>query len=104
MEKDRDSQSKSIRPWRHVLEPLHGYLLLAERLYLKGPAYAESWNFGPRDDDAKPVEWIVKRICEKWKSSLLRSSQQESSPRSSLLETGLFESKGKIRMAPEMDH
>ncbi len=57
---------KSIRPWQHVLEPLHGYLLLAERLYLKGPAYAESWNFGPRDDDAKPVEWIVKRICEKW--------------------------------------
>jgi CDP-glucose 4,6-dehydratase len=57
---------KSIRPWQHVLEPLHGYLLLAENLYLKGPDYAEAWNFGSKDDDAKPVEWIVKLICEKW--------------------------------------
>jgi CDP-glucose 4,6-dehydratase len=57
---------KSIRPWQHVLEPLHGYLLLAEKLYLKGPDFAEAWNFGPKYDDAKPVEWIVQRICEKW--------------------------------------
>jgi len=57
---------QAIRPWQHVLEPLSGYLLLAQRLYESGPEYAEGWNFGPSDADAKPVEWIVKRMCELW--------------------------------------
>ena len=57
----------AIRPWQHVLEPLSGYLTLAQRLYEEGAAYAEGWNFGPVDDDAKPVEWIVKRLCEQWR-------------------------------------
>lgn len=56
----------AIRPWQHVLEPLTGYLLLAEKLYLEGPKYAQAWNFGPYDEDAKPVEWIVKSLCNKW--------------------------------------
>jgi len=54
----------AIRPWQHVLEPLSGYLLLAQKLYIEGCAFAEGWNFGPNDADAKPVEWIVKRLCE----------------------------------------
>nr|WP_173406260.1 CDP-glucose 4,6-dehydratase [Pelosinus sp. UFO1] len=56
----------SIRPWQHVLEPLSGYLLLAQGLYEKGVCFAEGWNFGPDDNDAKPVDWIVKKICEQW--------------------------------------
>lgn len=56
----------SIRPWQHVLEPLSGYLLLAQRLYEDGVAYAEGWNFGPHDEDAKPVQWIVERLTEAW--------------------------------------
>lgn len=56
----------SIRPWQHVLEPLSGYLTLARRLYQEGTAFAEGWNFGPGDDDARPVEWIVRSMCEKW--------------------------------------
>ncbi|MNM44850.1 CDP-glucose 4,6-dehydratase [compost metagenome] len=56
----------SIRPWQHVLEPLSGYLLLAEKLYLQGEMFASAWNFGPADADAKPVEWIVQEICKKW--------------------------------------
>jgi CDP-glucose 4,6-dehydratase len=56
----------AIRPWQHVLEPLSGYMLLAQKLYENGPRFAEGWNFGPDDRDAKPVEWIVKRICDKW--------------------------------------
>jgi CDP-glucose 4,6-dehydratase len=58
----------STRPWQHVLEPLHGYLLLAERLY-DSSAYAEAWNFGPDDDDAKPVEWLADHVCELWGST-----------------------------------
>lgn len=57
---------EAIRPWQHVLEPLSGYLLLAQKLYENGTQYAEGWNFGPNDNDAKPVEWIVKKMCEKW--------------------------------------
>lgn len=56
----------SIRPWQHVLEPLSGYLLLAQKLYEEGAAYAESWNFGPSDEDAKPVQWIVEKLTTSW--------------------------------------
>ncbi len=56
----------AIRPWQHVLEPLSGYLMLAERLYVDGVSFAESWNFGPNDSDARPVEWIVQKMCEFW--------------------------------------
>lgn len=56
----------SIRPWQHVLEPLRGYLTLAERLFERGAAYAEAWNFGPRDEDAKPVGWIVEQLASLW--------------------------------------
>jgi CDP-glucose 4,6-dehydratase len=58
----------ATRPWQHVLEPLSGYLLLAERLYETGQADAEGWNFGPRDEDAQPVQWIVERLCAAWGS------------------------------------
>lgn len=56
----------AVRPWQHVLEPLNGYLLLAQKLYEQGIAYAESWNFGPNDEDAQPVQWIVERLTQQW--------------------------------------
>jgi CDP-glucose 4,6-dehydratase len=56
----------AIRPWQHVLEPLSGYLVLAERLHAEGPAYAEAWNFGPKDVDARDVGWVATRACELW--------------------------------------
>jgi CDP-glucose 4,6-dehydratase len=56
----------AVRPWQHVLEPLCGYLMLAERLYNEGSKFAEAWNFGPLDEDARPVEWIVKKLCSLW--------------------------------------
>lgn len=56
----------AIRPWQHVLEPLRGYLDLAERLLERGPEFAEAWNFGPADDDVKPVQWIVEQMAEMW--------------------------------------
>lgn len=59
----------SSRPWQHVLEPLLGYLVLGQRLYEKGPPYVGAWNFGPSDEDSKQVEWLVRRIYEKWGGS-----------------------------------
>lgn len=55
----------AIRPWQHVLEPLSGYLMLAEKLVTNGSSFAEAWNFGPEESDAKPVSWIVDRLCQK---------------------------------------
>ena len=56
----------AIRPWQHVLEPLSGYLLLAQKLFEEGASYAEGWNFGPDDADAKPVSWIVDHLTKSW--------------------------------------
>ena len=53
----------AVRPWQHVLEPLSGYLILAEKLYEKGESFAEAWNFGPNDEDAKTVSWVVEQLC-----------------------------------------
>lgn len=56
----------AVRPWQHVLEPLSGYLLLAERLYAEGNRWAEGWNFGPLDEDARPVEYMVENLTRGW--------------------------------------
>ncbi|MDB5619766.1 CDP-glucose 4,6-dehydratase [Tardiphaga sp.] len=56
----------AIRPWQHVLEPLSGYLALAEKLHTHGPAFAEGWNFGPAESDARPVQWIVEQLTTMW--------------------------------------
>jgi CDP-glucose 4,6-dehydratase len=57
---------QAIRPWQHVLEPVSGYLRLAERLWAEGDAVAEGWNFGPLDSDVKPVSWIVDELLGHW--------------------------------------
>jgi CDP-glucose 4,6-dehydratase len=56
----------AIRPWQFVLEPLRGYLMLAEALAKRGQAFASGWNFGPADTDAKPVSWIADRLVRAW--------------------------------------
>jgi CDP-glucose 4,6-dehydratase len=55
----------SIRPWQHVLNPLSGYLLLAEALW-ESADHAEGWNFGPPDEDARPTRWVVERLADRW--------------------------------------
>lgn len=54
----------ATRPWQHVLEPLSGYLQLAQALFQNRPDAASAWNFGPEEDDAKPVGWIVEHLKE----------------------------------------
>ena len=57
---------KSTRPWQHVLEPLSGYLELSEQLYKEGYKFAGAWNFGPIDEGARSVEWILEKLVELW--------------------------------------
>jgi CDP-glucose 4,6-dehydratase len=60
---------RSIRPWQHVIEPLSGYLYLAEALYKKGSLMGEAFNFGPGVEDEKEVEWLVKEILSYYPQS-----------------------------------
>lgn len=55
----------SIRPWQHVVNPLSGYLVLAQALW-SSPEQARAWNFGPTDEEARPVGWLVERLAELW--------------------------------------
>jgi CDP-glucose 4,6-dehydratase len=56
----------AIRPWQHVLEPLRGYLTLAEKLFTYGLAFEEGWNFGPNEEDAKTVAWVADQMVSMW--------------------------------------
>lgn len=56
----------AFRPWQFVLEPLRGYLMLAEKLTEDGAAFASGWNFGPVDADVRPVSWIADEMVRLW--------------------------------------
>lgn len=56
----------AIRPWQHVLESLHGYMLLAQQLLARQARFASAYNFGPSDEDTWPVERIASRVAEMW--------------------------------------
>lgn len=100
-EKIRIRNPHAIRPWQHVLEPLHGYLLLAERLYTDGPAYAEGWNFGPDDQDTKPVEWIVKKMCEQWGNSSYEIDQGEHPHEANYLKLDCSKARTRLSLYPK---
>ena len=59
----------ATRPWQHVLEPLSGYLMLAEKIYLDPNKYSGAYNFGPEENDVQAVEWIVKKMAQFWQGS-----------------------------------
>ena len=56
----------AVRPWQHVLQPLRGYLQLAQRLWAAGPEHAEAWNFGPSEDDCQPVGDLAQQMASLW--------------------------------------
>ena len=59
-------QPSAIRPWQHVFEALHGYLLLLEKMWSEPQVFSEAWNFGPDESDARDVSWIVERFANLW--------------------------------------
>lgn len=62
----RVRRPEAVRPWQHVLDPLSGYLRLAERLLADGKRWGEGWNFGPDESDARNVRWVVERFTQLW--------------------------------------
>ncbi|MHB1651437.1 MAG: CDP-glucose 4,6-dehydratase [Desulfitobacteriaceae bacterium] len=91
----------AVRPWQHVLEPLSGYLTLAQKLYTDGPEYAEAWNFGPNDGDAQPVAWVVKTLCRQWGENALYEIGQGPHPHeASVLKLDCAKAKSKLHWYP----
>lgn len=91
----------AIRPWQHVLEPLSGYLVLAERLFENGQIYAEGWNFGPKDEDAQTVGWIAERLCEEWGSESKWSLQPGDHPHeANYLKLDISKARQRLHWAP----
>ena len=71
----------AIRPWQFVLEPLRGYLMLAERLAEDAGRFASAWNFGPAEADAKPVSWIADELARSWGNRASWSKDAGTHPR-----------------------
>ncbi|MFZ7337171.1 CDP-glucose 4,6-dehydratase [Comamonas jiangduensis] len=92
----------ATRPWQHVLEPLSGYLVLAEKLYTEGAAFAQGWNFGPRDDDVQPVSWILDHMVARWRQGAsweLDASQQPHEAQ--LLKLDISKARAKLHWQPQ---
>jgi CDP-glucose 4,6-dehydratase len=70
----------ATRPWQHVLEPLSGYLILAQALYEKGVNFNGGWNFGPRDDDARSVQEVINLLIKGWGSVATWTQDQSEQP------------------------
>lgn len=93
----------AIRPWQHVLEPLEGYLLLAEKLYKEGPKYAEGWNFGP-DEDSKAVSWIVDQLVQLWGENASWELDQGTHPHeANYLKLDCSKAKMKLEWVPRIN-
>ena len=91
----------ATRPWQHVLEPLSGYLMLAERLTNEGQRWAEGWNFGPRDEDVQPVSWIVNHLVACWGGDA--SWELECTPQpheAQLLKLDISKATSRLKWAP----
>ncbi|WP_242299579.1 CDP-glucose 4,6-dehydratase [Bacillus cereus group sp. BfR-BA-01448] len=69
----------AIRPWQHVLDPLHGYILLAEKLWTDA-AYAEAWNFGPINEPNRTVHDVIQSIIKLWNKQLTIISPSTNTP------------------------
>jgi CDP-glucose 4,6-dehydratase len=91
---------KAIRPWQHVLEPLSGYLILAEKLYNGGIAFAEAWNFGPDEEDSRSVGWIIERLCSQIEGSKWASDNSTQPHEASLLKLDSSKAKAMLGWSP----
>ena len=92
---------EAVRPWQHVLEPLSGYLALAERLFADGAAFAEGWNFGPADGDARSVRYLVSELARLWgDSALWRCDAPESVHEAHLLRLDSSKARAQLGWTP----
>lgn len=90
----------AVRPWQHVLEPLSGYLLLAEKLYTEGGAFAGAWNFGSKDEDSKSVSWIMEKLCAQIPDVRWKIENAKQPHEAGLLKLDSSKAKAKLSWTP----
>jgi CDP-glucose 4,6-dehydratase len=91
----------AIRPWQHVLEPLRGYLTLAEQLHAHGASFAEPWNFGPLQEDARTVDWIARELVNQWGSGAsVRNVPQERGHEAAYLKLDISKAAARLDWHP----
>jgi len=94
----------AIRPWQHVLEPLYGYLLLAEKLYQDPKKFNDSWNFGPYEESCKSVEWIVTELSKFFNTGFKVVTDKEPLHHEArLLKLDISKSKNMLGWEPRMN-
>ena len=91
---------KATRPWQHVLEPLSGYLILAQKLYEDQEDYAEGWNFGPNEKDVKPVDWILNKMISKWPNSSWELDQNSNPHEADFLKLDISKAESRLGWKP----
>ena len=91
---------KATRPWQHVLEPLSGYLVLAQKLYKDQKKYAEGWNFGPNEKDVKPVDWILDKMILKWPDASWKLDQNSSPHEAGFLKLDISKAESRLGWKP----
>ncbi|HVL01821.1 MAG TPA: CDP-glucose 4,6-dehydratase [Dongiaceae bacterium] len=95
---------QATRPWQHVLEPLHGYLMLAERLYTDGHEFASSWNFGPPEQSEKTVGWIIAKLYELWGVTFdWKKDENPGPPECTFLKLDAAKARGYMGWRPKLD-
>ena len=90
----------ATRPWQHVLEPLSGYLILAEMLFNSPEKYSEGWNFGPNDDDVKPVDWILDVMVKKWSGANWKLDYNYNPHEAGFLKLDISKAKSSLKWSP----
>ena len=91
---------KSTRPWQHVLEPLSGYIVLAQEMYNNHKEYAEGWNFGPNEQDVKQVDWILDRMISKWPNSRWELDKESNPHEAGFLKLDITKAESKLGWKP----
>ena len=91
---------KATRPWQHVLEPLSGYLVLAQKMYNDNDKYSEGWNFGPNEKDVKPVDWILDKLIDKWPNANWKLDGESNPYESGFLQLDITKAKFKLGWSP----
>ena len=95
---------QATRPWQHVLEPLHGYLMLAERLFQDGHAFASGWNFGPPEESERTVGWVIARLYDLWKVDFdWVHDDHIGPPESTFLKLDTSKARADLRWSPKLD-
>ncbi|NJO43161.1 MAG: CDP-glucose 4,6-dehydratase [Cyanobacteria bacterium CRU_2_1] len=96
---------QATRPWQHVLEPLNGYLMLAEKLYTQGTAYGGSWNFGPDSSNIETVSWIADHLCSLWDGDLTwtRDAETNHVHENTFLKLDCSKAQTKLGWRPKLD-